>query len=236
MLPLAQFAPHASFKTNIETLVAQTLRNAITQGAFYPGQELNEVGIANDLEISRMPVRQAMSILEAEGLVTRVPRKGVFVTSLDSHDLEEIYTTRVALEEVAIRAAIPRYTEEDFKKIERNLETPPNKISTYTSFLDVDKEFHVLLYAPSGWKRVTKYIQQLRNNTAIYRILKSPLPVERLNLSLRDHRAIFEACRKRDADTAAKLLREHTLRTVPRIIEMNSTQENIDSIKTGQPD
>lgn len=219
-LSLAQFAPHASFKTNIEALVVQTLRNAITQGAFYPGQELNEVGIAVDLEISRMPVRQAMSILETEGLVTRVPRKGVFVTSLDSHDLEEIYTTRVALEEVAIRAAIPQYTKEDFEKIERNLETPQEKISTYSSFLVIDKAFHALLYAPSGWKRVTKYIQELRNNTAMYRILKSPLPVEKLNLSLSDHRNIFDACKKRDADTAAKLLREHTLKTIPSIAEI----------------
>ena len=215
MSDLSKFAPMAAFNTSIEMIVQETLRNAITHGAFYPGQELDEVAIAKDLQISRMPVRQSMSALEAEGLVTRIPRKGVFVTALDKHDLEEIYTTRVALEEVAIRAAIDKFTEVDLQKIEKILAIPDEELLDYAKFLEIDKEFHFLLYAPSGWMRVTKYIQQLRNNTATYRILKAPLSAEQLEISLNDHHAIFDAYRSRNADLAATLLREHTLKTSP---------------------
>jgi DNA-binding GntR family transcriptional regulator len=224
VISLSKFTPNASFKTSMETLVTQTLRNAITKGAFYPGQELNETAIASDLQISRMPVRQAMSTLESEGLVTRVPRKGVFIAMLDQNDLEEIYTTRVALEEVAIRAAIPKYTDNDFEKIIDNLHTPKDKIATYASFLEIDREFHSLLYTPSGWKRVTQYIQQLRNNTSIYRIFKAPIAPEELVLSLNEHKNIFEACKNRNADLAAQILRNHTLRTMPKTIEIVKQQ------------
>ena len=120
-ISLVKFAPLASFNTSVESLVVQTLRAAITNGAFYPGQEIDENGIAKDLKISRMPVRQAIPILEHEGLVTKIPRKGVYVTKLDSLDIEEIYTTRIALEEVVITAAIPKYSQENLTKIEDNI-------------------------------------------------------------------------------------------------------------------
>lgn len=220
-MALAQYAPLVSFNTSIEALVAQTLRNAITQGAFYPGQELDEIAIAEDLQISRMPVRQAMSALEVEGLVTRIMRKGVYVTKLDQHDLEEIYATRIALEELAIRAAIPKYTEEDFNKIENNLIASQEKISSYATFLEVDKEFHFLLYLPSRWRRVTKYIQQLRNNTAMYRILCSQLSHDSLLQSLDEHKKIFEACKAKKIEEAVHLLKEHTLRTIPTIKDID---------------
>ena len=118
---LSQYAPSAAFNTSVETLVVQTLRSAITQGAFYPGQEIDEAAIAESLQISKMPVRQAIAALEVEGLVTKVPRKKVYVTSLDKHDIEEIYTTRIALEEVAIRAAVKKACERDYELLERNL-------------------------------------------------------------------------------------------------------------------
>lgn len=221
---LVQFAPLASFNTSVETLVVQTLRTAITNGAFYPGQELDEVAIAKDLEISRMPVRQAIPILENEGLVTKIPRKGIFVTKLDSRDIEEIYTTRVALEEVAIKAAISRYTQEDIDNIEENILRLESFIKgsgkipekeAYLNFLEIDKEFHNLLYAPSGWNRTTKYISQLRNNTAIYRLLCGSFPQKKQKKSLEDHKKIFSACAERDAENASRLLREHTLCTSP---------------------
>ncbi|MCI5864858.1 MAG: GntR family transcriptional regulator [Cloacibacillus porcorum] len=216
---LRQFAPVTLFNTSVEALVLQTLRTAITQGAFYPGQEIDESAIAKDLQISRMPVRQAMSALEIEGLVTKVPRKGVFVSVVDANDLKEIYTTRLVLEEATLREAINNYTDEDFAKMEENLNQPLSKIKTYVEFLEIDKEFHLSLCSPSKWQRAIKYIQQLRNCTAVYRAMRSPLPLEDLKLSFLDHRTIFEACKTRNADLAARLLKEHTLRTAPKVEE-----------------
>ena len=221
---LARFAPLASFNTSVEALVVQTLRTAVTSGAFYPGQEIDEAAIAKDLGISRMPVRQAIPILEHEGLITKIPRKGIFVTKLDSQDIEEIYTTRVALEEVVIKAAIPRYTQDNLTKIKDNIIKLEACVNTtenisekeaYLHFLEVDKEFNNLLYTPSGWNRATKYISQLRNNTAMYRLLCASFPKEKQRKSLEDHKNIFNACVERDMEKACKLLREHTLTTAP---------------------
>ena len=222
---LSQYAPSAAFNTSVETLVVQTLRSAITQGAFYPGQEIDEAAIAESLQISKMPVRQAIAALEVEGLVTKVPRKKVYVTSLDKHDIEDIYTTRIALEEVAIRAAVKKACERDYELLERNLAIPLSQMDGYVGFLEVDKEFHSLLYAPSGWHRVMKYLQQLRNNTAMYRILREPLPPEKLQLSLYEHRAICDAYKAKDEEKTAKLLREHTIRTVPSLNDINHANE-----------
>lgn len=224
---LSQYAPSAAFNTSVETLVVQTLRSAITQGAFYPGQEIDEAAIAEGLQISKMPVRQAIAALEVEGLVTKVPRKKVYVTSLDKHDIEEIYTTRIALEEVAIRTAIKKATEKDYQLLEENLAIPLSQMGGYVGFLEVDKEFHSLLYSPSGWHRVIKYLQQLRNNTAMYRILREPLPSEKLLLSLEEHHAIYIAYLKKDEEMTAKLLREHTLRTIPSLNDITRANDTV---------
>lgn len=218
---LSQYAPSAAFNTSVETLVVQTLRSAITQGAFYPGQEIDEAAIAESLQISKMPVRQAIAALEVEGLVTKVPRKKVYVTSLDKHDIEEIYTTRIALEEVAIRAAVKKACERDYELLERNLAIPLSQMDGYVGFLEVDKEFHSLLYAPSGWHRVMKYLQQLRNNTAMYRILREPWTDEKIQISLNEHVLIYKAYVQRDEEKVTTFLRDHTLRTRPTIKDIN---------------
>lgn len=224
---LNQYIPSNTFRTSIEAQVLQTLRAAISQGAFYPGQEINEEAIAKDLGISRMPVRQAVTALEVEGLVTKVPRKGIFVTRLDEHDIEEIYTTRVALEEVAIKAAVARYTEADFRKLEENIDNTPAEMDSYPRFLEIDKTFHYLLYAPSGWQRVTKLILQLRNNTGTYRILCGTFSKERMMKSLGDHKAILAACMERDVEKASALLKNHTLSTAPNPKEVRTFNESI---------
>lgn len=227
---LNDYVPLVKFNTSVEALVLHTLRTAITQGAFYPGQELDESAVAEELKISKMPVRQAIAALEVEGLVTKVPRKKVYVTRLDEHDIEEIYTTRIALEEVAIRAAIKRCTKAHLKKIAKNVAIDLSEMDGYVGFLEVDMEFHTLLYEPSGWQRVIKYLQQLRNNTAMYRMLREPLPPEKLQLSLGEHREIFEVYSVQDEEAAAALLRKHTQRTVPSVQDIYKANEK--AVKT----
>lgn len=222
---LSEYMQQTPLIVSVETVVLQALREAITKGAFYPGQAIDENRVAKELQVSRMPVRQAMSALEVEGLVTKVPRKGTFVTRLDERDIREIYTTRVALEEIAIVEAVARYTDDDFDKIERNLAVTADRIESYQHFLEVDQEFHHLLYAPSGWNRLTRMISQLRNNTAMYRWLKTEFPEARICKSLLAHRQITDACRRRDAAESARLLRLHTENTVL----------GIDDLKTGGP-
>lgn len=215
--PISNYLQAPSLLMSVESIVLQTLRDAITKGAFYPGQPIDEGAVAKELKVSRMPVRQAMSALEVEGLVTKVPRKGTFVTSLDENDIHEIYTTRIVLEELAIVEAIKRYTDEDFDKLDRNTEMKLEQMESYGDFLEIDKEFHNLLYSPSGWNRLTRMINQLRNNTAMYRWIMAEFPKERIEQSILDHKAILDACKKRDVAESTKLLRLHTEKTILKI-------------------
>lgn len=219
-LSISNYLQAPTLLLSVESIVLQALRDAITKGAFYPGQPIDENAVAKELQVSRMPVRQAMSALEVEGLVTKVPRKGTFVTSLDEHDIREIYATRVALEELAIVEAIKHYSDDDFENLDRNTSVSVDEMASYHDFLEIDKEFHHLLYAPSGWNRLTRMISQLRNNTAMYRWIMTEFPKERIENSIQDHKAIVEACKDRDAAKSAALLKAHTETTILRIEDL----------------
>jgi DNA-binding GntR family transcriptional regulator len=97
--------------------VTNILRQMIIDGELAPDAELNQVGIANQLGVSRGPVREALGQLEQEGLVHSIPYKGVFVTSLTRRHVEELYSIRIVLETLAVERAIDRITEEDLAKL-----------------------------------------------------------------------------------------------------------------------
>lgn len=223
-LSMSNYLQAPTLFLSVESIVLQALRDAITKGVFYPGQPIDENAVAKELQVSRMPVRQAMSALEVEGLVTKVPRKGTFVTSLDENDIREIYATRVALEELAIVEAIKHYSDEDFEKLDRNTSVSVGEMASYHDFLEIDKEFHHLLYAPSGWNRLTRMISQLRNNTAMYRWIMTEFPKERIQSSIQDHKAIVDACKSRDAAKSAVLLKAHTETTILRIEDLKQNR------------
>jgi Transcriptional regulators len=217
---ISGFLQAPALMLSVESVVLQALRDAITKGGFYPGQAIDENAVAKELQVSRMPVRQAISALEVEGLVTKLPRKGTFVTSLDENDIREIYTMRMALEEVAITEAVKHYCEEDYEKLDANVAISVDEMESYHDFLEIDKDFHRLLYAPSGWNRLTRVISQLRNNTSMYRWIMTEFPKERIKKSIQDHKAILEACKRRDTEEAVDLLKAHTQKTILRIEDL----------------
>ncbi|HEY8885215.1 MAG TPA: GntR family transcriptional regulator, partial [Chloroflexota bacterium] len=95
--------------------VYDALRRAIITGAISSGQRINETEIGRQMQISRAPIREAIRVLEQEGLLESVPRRGTFVVSLSSADIEEVYTLRADIEARAIRRALPRLEAEHFE-------------------------------------------------------------------------------------------------------------------------
>jgi len=203
---------------NAETLALTALRRAIITGALAPGEEIDEELVAGHLNISRSPVRQAMGILEAEGLVKRIYRRGVIVTELTADEIEEIYNMRALLEGLAIRRAVPNYTAEHVARLKAFLGKCPEDGDNRDAFVEWNARFHALLYEPSGWDRLLATISQLRNNTARYTAVSHHL-VSRLYDPDNGHGEILEACESRDADRAERLTRKHILAAMDTLIQ-----------------
>ncbi len=190
--------------------VYQHLRQEILGDAYPPDAALPEKSLAEQLNVSRVPVREALHKLAADGLVTIKPRQGAFVSSLSPQQFLDAYRVREALESLAIKLALPYLVAEDLDELGRL----QDEMRQYAAVADVDaffaanQAFHSL------------FVERSRNDylKAIYfplldqmrRHLSSSLGLRGgLERSIEEHQAILEAVRAGDVDEAARLLRDH---------------------------
>lgn len=201
--------------------LASSLRAAIAAGELRDGTRLIERDLAERFSVSRIPLREALKKLEAEGLVEIHPNRGAVVRTLLPADIEEIYGLRTLLEGDAIYRAIKRMDEETLVRAEL-VHRLLGKAKTPDKQGELNREFHELLYAPCGNARQLKAIRELRGQVERY---------ERLQISLladtpafqNEHAAILKACRLRDARGARALTATH-LASAKRIVERVVTQ------------
>lgn len=188
-------------------LIADALREAILRGFFQGGQSLRQDEIATQFGVSRIPVREALRQLEAEGLVTLYPNRGATVSVLSSAEVSEIYEIRIALETTAIQLAIPKLTEPDLQKAAFILKTTEQETDV-ARWAELNWEFHATLYTPANRPRLLTMLKTLHVNIDRY----VRLQMVRMNCQERtqqEHHQLLEACRKQDAKTAVKLLKRH---------------------------
>lgn len=154
--------------------VAAALRDALHQGRWSAGAALRQEELAAEFGVSRIPVREALNKLQAEGLVVVEPNRGAFVANLTAVDVREVFDLRVLLECDALRHAIPRHTPRTLRQLhalqaELDAEDDPNL------WLATDAAFHEVLYAPSGRTKTLEMIAVLRASvTRLYRAHLSP--------------------------------------------------------------
>ncbi|NIP43165.1 MAG: GntR family transcriptional regulator, partial [Aliifodinibius sp.] len=147
----------AAPQRTLSDYAANKLREAILLDIIKPGQRLIEQELAESMETSRGPVRDALKILETEGLVTREPHRGAFVTELKQEDVIEIYTLREVLERLALRYAIRNATDEqidELAKIVEEMENLAQQDYDQIEATDLDMKFHYTLCKISGHQRV----------------------------------------------------------------------------------
>jgi DNA-binding GntR family transcriptional regulator len=193
--------------------VFENLKQAILRGSVAPGDRLVENRLAETLDISRTPVREAIHKLEREGWLRRLPRGGFTVVSLTREDIEETFGIRCVLECYAARLAALNHSEEDLKPLDE-------RIREFQRCLDagqidelprINTEFHNLFYDLSRSPRLVKMIHDLRDQ--IYRFRRIILQVETMaKVSNNDHRKMLKAIRMRDSDRVERLVEEHILR------------------------
>lgn len=194
----------------LRELVFESLREAIISGVLHPGERMMEIQLAEEMGVSRTPVREAIRKLELEGLVLMIPRKGAYVSGVSLKEVSDVFEIRLALEGLAAELAATRITEEELEKLERCLLIISKEIENddLSKVVEIDTEFHTLLYQASRNERLSLIISNLREQ--IQRFRKTSLSGPgRMRAALDEHSRLVEAISERDAETARRLAQEH---------------------------
>ncbi len=186
------------------------LRQAILRGELQPGQRLMEIALAEQLGVSRTPVREAIRMLEQDGLAVMIPRRGAVVSKISGKNLRDVLEVRRALEELAVDLACTRMTDEDFQKLKEANERFSATLSgnDITKMAEADEAFHDLIYQASDNARLVQLEMQLREQMYRFRIEHLKEKSKRYRL-VEDHNAIIRNLVNRDSDNAREAIREH---------------------------
>ena len=197
-------------------LVAERLRAEIVAGERAPGSRLPQVEIARRLGVSTTPVREALAMLQREGLVRLHAQRGAVVFIPTVADLREHYEIRAALEALAAAKTAEIFDADWAAPLEALLEEmrpgPPAD-----RYIELNQRFHTLLYEHCGRRKLVDMIANLRDASSAYLHIyraTADFPVERLHA---EHRAMLDACLARDAAAAAAATREHLWQTVEHV-------------------
>ena len=192
--------------------VANQIREAIKSGKLRPGDRLIETDLANDMQIGRNAVREAIRYLEKEGLVTTTPYKGAHVTELTEKDLEEIYSLRIVIEELAIRTLIKHLDSEKVKKLE-SVVTAMKQVAkncrTIEEVIDVDLSFHRTICELAENRRLLELWLNLSHQLRAFIVLDDHLYGDDTpEKTLETHYPVFEAIKKEDSDLAVNQMKK----------------------------
>jgi DNA-binding GntR family transcriptional regulator len=188
---------------------ADSLRNAIVQGLFPPGERLTEAYLADHLQVSRAPVREALASLEQEGLVCRTPGGGAVVARLTQSDIEEICTLRIALEVLAVRLAVQRGTEADWQLLEANIRTSEHAHDP-RQLAQLDLEFHELILRAAQHSRLLATWLNLRSQIRLILVQRNLIDADIVRHTVDSHRSLLQALRAGDQTAAVALTEEYT--------------------------
>jgi DNA-binding GntR family transcriptional regulator len=193
--------------------VAAYLREAILGGQLRPGDRIRQEEVAERFGASRLPVREALRILAAEGLTELEPHKGARVPRLTQHEVEVIYQMRERLEPLALAESLPRLTADDDERLGK-LQQRIEDNDDLEKFLDLDREFHLLTYRGCPVEPLNSAVARLWNSTQPYRRSYVALGgQDRMWLVNAEHRLILDAVQRRDAVDGERYLAGHIRRT-----------------------
>jgi len=217
-----------------QTLTGMTLdalRERILHGEYPEGEPLRQDAIAEELGVSRIPVREALRQLEAEGLVTFSPHRGAVVSTMSLQEIAELFELRAEIESDLVRRAIPHMTAEDHARAREILQAYELALRAgeVAKYGELNWQFHSTLYAPAARAFTMSIVGKLHQQSDRY--LRMQLALTHGETRAKDeHRAIANAVKKVDAKLAAKLLREHILsagRALLSFLEEHRGQEKM---------
>lgn len=193
--------------------VADELRNAILRGMYPPGTRLRQEELANQYGASRVPVREALRILESDGLVTTVANAGAWISRLSLDECVELYQVRERIEPLLLRYSMPQLLREQVDRL-ATLAEEMAAVHDVERFLELDREFHLGSYAGASTTFLGQTVERLWNTTQHYRRAFTQLLNEDSHRILHDeHHMLVAAIRDGDSTEAERVLLGHIRRT-----------------------
>lgn len=204
----------------LREVVFDTLREAIISGHLKPGERMMEVQLAEEMGVSRTPVREAIRKLELEGFAVMIPRKGAYVAGISLKDIADVFEIRAALEALAAGLAAERITDEELEKMERAFVSANNTVdgSNIDTLVKDDTGFHNAIYQASRNTRLVQIINNLQEQIQRFRTASLAMP-GRMKVAIDEHKKIVEAIAERNVGLAQSLALEHIENAENSILE-----------------
>lgn len=210
----------------LRDVVFNTLREAILKGDLKPGERLMEIQLANKLGVSRTPIREAIHMLEQEGLVVTMPRKGAEVAKMTLKDMEDVLEIREALDELAARAACQRITKEQLMRLKDKRQDFDHclKSGDVKLIAEADVKFHDIIYEATGNPKLVNLLNNLREQIYRYRVeyLKDS---ENYPMLVKEHEAIYQALSEHNEEAVVHAIRKHVTNQASAVKEVIVGQE-----------
>ena len=208
--------------------VAARLRSMVFERALAPGQWVDEMALARDWQISRTPLREALKVLAAEGLVTLVPRQGCRVTEVSEEDAEQLFPVMALLEGRCAFEAVLKATPADVKGLRRlhdalEKHAAANHVDGYYR---ANHDFHTRVQALADNRWLDRATNDLRTFVRLLRGRQLNWP-GRMQESMAEHRALIDAVERRDAALAGRLMHDHLLAQLTALNAMRAHEKTL---------
>lgn len=211
----------------LRDVVFNTLREAILKGELKPGERLMELQLAAKLGVSRTPIREAIRMLEQEGLAVTIPRKGAEVARMTEKDMEDVLQIREALDELAASIACEQITQEELeelKKAAREFEEYTKSDDDVKRIAEVDVQFHDIIYRATRNPKLVNLLNNLREQMYRYRVeyLKDE---KNYPILIKEHSEILEGLMEKNQDSVKKAMYQHVKNQAKAVKEIIREQE-----------
>ncbi len=196
--------------TKASDRIRSAIEDAVKEGVMLPGDQIDESALAEQYQVSRTPVREALIQLQAQGIVTSLPRGGMIVAKMDLQQLLSLWELLAELEGVAVRLACQRMTPDELQAIVRHHEASAEIVEAddVAGWQDSNLQFHEVIYRATRNPYLRQEVLRIRTRTGYYR--KHAFgALGRIRASFEQHRVVVEALKKGDADAAALAMVAH---------------------------
>ena len=211
----------------LRDVVFNTLREAILRGDLVPGERLMELQLASKLGVSRTPIREAIRMLEQEGLAITIPRKGAIVAGMTEKDMQDVLEIREALEELSVQVACDKITDEQIAMLRETMENFKESLESgdIKRMAEADVEFHNVIYQATDNPKLINMLSNLQEQMYRYRVeyLKNPDNHDQL---LQEHEAIYKGILEKDKYGVTQMIRRHISNQVDVVKHIIRGQEN----------
>jgi DNA-binding GntR family transcriptional regulator len=203
--------------------VTEAIRDMILRGNIAPGEKIEQQEIAELLNVSRMPVREALRVLEAEDLVSIYPHRGAYVAKLSPNEIKDIFAIRATLEGIAGRNAVPKLTDRALERM-RNAHQMMRLADGNDEWVKLNEVFHMTLYKAAGRMRLLDLITSLRHTVRPYIMMYISLD-RHIESAGAQHEAILHACEHNNEHLVEEEIQTHLKTTCREVLAQMASEE-----------